>query len=80
MQGILDNYPIFLTGAAGFIGSYLARRLLKKGLRVVGFDNFNDYYDPRLKEYRLGLIEEAAKESKGSWQFVMVADWFGLAK
>ena len=43
---------IFLTGAAGFIGSYVAESLLDDGHEVVGFDNFNDYYDVSLKEAR----------------------------
>src|SRR5262249_19134861 len=42
-----------MTGAAGFIGFHLARRLLAAGARVVGLDNVNDYYDPGLKEARL---------------------------
>ncbi|MCC7409208.1 MAG: GDP-mannose 4,6-dehydratase [Phycisphaeraceae bacterium] len=44
---------IFLTGAAGFIGSRLARVLLDRGDSVVGLDNFNDYYDVRLKKLHL---------------------------
>lgn len=40
---------ILLTGAAGFIGSHLAEALLRRGDEVVGLDNFNDYYDPRIK-------------------------------
>jgi len=39
-----------VTGAAGFIGSHLARRLLEKGCRVIGVDSFTDYYDPKIKE------------------------------
>lgn len=42
-----------VTGAAGFIGYYLSKRLLQKGIDVVGVDNLNDYYDPKLKEARL---------------------------
>jgi len=46
-----------VTGAAGFIGFHLTRRLLDEGWRVSGLDNLNDYYDPRLKENRLRLLE-----------------------
>ena len=44
---------ILVTGAAGFIGYHVAKRLLERGERVVGLDNLNDYYDVRLKEARL---------------------------
>ena len=51
---------IFITGTAGFIGSNLAKRLLKeeKDIQVIGLDNMNDYYDVSLKEYRLKELEE----------------------
>src|SRR5690606_1803156 len=49
--GLRQTAPmrIFLTGAAGFIGSHLARALLARGDSVVGFDDFNDFYDPAIK-------------------------------
>lgn len=47
---------ILVTGAAGFIGFHVARRLLARGDTVVGFDNLNPYYDPRLKRDRLALL------------------------
>ena len=52
----LSGKTIVVTGAAGFIGSNLCRRLLSEaeGARVVGVDNMNDYYDVRIKEERLG--------------------------
>jgi len=45
-----------VTGAAGFIGMYTAKRLLEQGEQVVGLDNLNDYYEPALKEYRLAQL------------------------
>ena len=55
---------VLVTGSAGFIGANLVLRLLdsKEPVSIVGLDNVNSYYDPSLKEYRLGLIEEKAKE------------------
>ena len=47
---------ILVTGAAGFIGSHTARQLPARGDEVVGPDNLNDYYDPRLKAARLALL------------------------
>ena len=47
---------ILVTGAAGFIGSYVARRRLERGDEVVGLDNINDYYDPELKYGRLATL------------------------
>jgi UDP-glucuronate 4-epimerase len=47
---------ILLTGAAGFIGFHVAKKLLERGDRVVGIDNLNDYYDVRLKEARLAML------------------------
>ena len=49
---------VLLTGAAGFIGFQTAKILLQEGYFVVGVDNLNDYYDVRLKEYRLKLISD----------------------
>ncbi|TYQ15956.1 UNVERIFIED_CONTAM: UDP-glucuronate 4-epimerase [Acetivibrio alkalicellulosi] len=47
---------ILITGAAGFIGFHLSQLLLDKSYQVVGIDNLNNYYDPRLKESRLEIL------------------------
>ena len=49
---------ILVTGAAGFIGYHLSKRLLEEGCQVIGIDNLNDYYDVNLKKARLSLLEE----------------------
>ena len=68
----LNNKTILVTGSPGFIGANLVLRLLKElaGGTIISFDNMNDYYDPKLKEYRLSLIEEAAKRSQVKHVFV----------
>ena len=62
-----------MTGAAGFIGSGLAARLIETtdGADILGIDSLNDYYDPMIKEYRLGRIGvAAAAHPSSSWEFV----------
>ena len=49
---------ILITGCAGFIGSNLVDRLLEKEALVVGVDNFNDYYDPEVKEDNLDMANK----------------------
>ena len=51
--------PILVTGAAGFIGYHVAQRLLAQGRPVLGLDNINAYYDPKLKEARLAELHKA---------------------
>lgn len=54
----MKENTVLVTGAAGFIGFHLCRRLLDQGLAVVGFDNLNDYYSVSLKEARLQGLHE----------------------
>lgn len=52
---------ILVTGAAGFIGFHITKRLLSEGHDVVGIDNLNDYYDVTLKESRLAILSKDEK-------------------
>ncbi len=60
----MSTEPILVTGAAGFIGFHVARRLLQSGRAVIGVDNLDPYYDPRLKRARLGELRRF-----GAFQF-----------
>lgn len=74
MQHIdLENKKILITGAAGFIGSYLVKEILEtvSAVTVIGIDNMNDYYDVSIKEYRLKEIKkQAAEHPESSWTFI----------
>ena len=60
-----------ITGGAGFIGFHLTKRLLTEGADVIGFDNLNDYYDVKLKEDRLQILQQmSAVDGNGSYRFV----------
>ena len=68
---------VLVTGAAGFIGSFVSHRLLDRGETVVGLDNLNDYYDPTLKEARLARLR-----AREGFSFVRLelADRLGLER
>lgn len=68
----LDNKTILVTGSPGFIGANLVLRLLSDmtGGTIISFDNMNDYYDPKLKEYRLSLIEKKAETAPVKHVFI----------
>ena len=49
---------VLVTGAAGFIGFHTCKRLIEDGVRVIGIDSLNDYYDLNLKEARLETLNQ----------------------
>ena len=53
-----NESKVLITGAAGFIGFHLAKRLLTMGATILGLDNLNDYYDVSLKESRLAILRQ----------------------
>ena len=55
-EALPDDRPVLVTGAAGFVGAFVASRLLAAGKKVVGLDNLNAYYDPALKHDRLAWL------------------------
>src|ERR1700751_3185228 len=61
---------ILVTGAAGFIGFHIAKRLIERGDEVVGYDAVNDYYDPALKRARLSILDDTAVAAPGRWTLI----------
>ncbi len=61
---------ILVTGAAGFIGYHISRKLILEGFYVFGIDNLNDYYDVNLKKERLKQIQNLSTEHKDGWKFI----------
>lgn len=61
---------VLVTGAAGFIGFNVAKKLLERGDDVVGFDNMNDYYDPTLKQARLAVLKDTAAQTQQTFTFI----------
>ena len=57
---------VLVTGVAGFIGFHLSKKLLENDIPVLGFDNFNDYYDPSLKRARVSELKLVSDQRKVS--------------
>ena len=69
----LDGACVLVTGAAGFVGANLVMELFRTvgNIEVVGIDNVNDYYDTKIKDYRLSEIEKLAASIHGAkWRFI----------
>ena len=60
----LNNKTILITGVAGFIGSYLCKKLLESidSVKIIGLDSITDYYDVSLKEERLSMLKKLNKD------------------
>ena len=61
---------VLITGAAGFIGFHLSKRLLQEGISVIGIDNVNPYYDTSLKRARLKILVKTAESSNTSFEHI----------
>ena len=61
---------ILVTGAAGFIGFHLCKRLLEKNFRVIGLDNLNSYYDQNLKKSRVKELNDFSLKNGLIFKFI----------
>ena len=59
---------ILVTGSAGFIGFHLCKKLIENGINVIGIDNVNDYYDTKLKNARIKILNQTSSK-KDNWKF-----------
>ena len=75
-EALPDDRPVLVTGAAGFVGAFVASRLLAAGKTVVGLDNLNAYYDPALKH---GRLEWLLPEAGFDFRRMDLADREGIA-
>ena len=71
---MIKRASTLVTGVAGFIGSFVAQRLLERGTRVVGLDDLNDYYDPELKRARLARLERFRADSQFIFERTNIVD------
>ena len=73
---------ILVTGAAGFIGFHLCKKLLNERYKIIGIDNINDYYDVNLKEKRLEILKKNSDDRKCNWNFIKadLSDYKNLLK
>ena len=70
---INKNEKVLVTGAAGFIGAALSKKLLEIGSKVIGIDNLNNYYDPDLKRARIKNISNFANSKSFPWVFKKIS-------
>ena len=58
---------VLVTGSAGFIGFHLCKRLIENGFYTIGIDNINNYYDTKLKNKRIEILEQTSLK-KNNWK------------
>ena len=70
---IKEKNIVLITGCAGFIGAALTQKFIRKGFKVFGIDNLNNYYDKNLKMARLKNINDSLQGKENSWKFFQIS-------